>query len=106
MKLKVSNIVMTGKLPIKRKLKVSEIDRLITKAGYFAINEESSLILQKKIPIKTYGLSVQRKQKGWSIFIWASGAINIVGLQKIKEGKEAYNIALKDLKKYCRGVLK
>ena len=106
MNLRVSNIVMTGRLPFKHKINFEEMNRLVTKAGYQLINEESSPIMQKRIPILSRGKNVNGRQKGWCISLWSSGAVNFVGLLKRKEGKECYEIVLKDVKRYCRRVLK
>jgi len=105
--LKISNIVFTGRLPFKRKLKREEIDKLIIKFNWFYINEEISPILSKKIKIREKReFSVQRKEKQPHVSIWSSGAINIVGVVSRKEANQVYDLVIKDLKKVCPENLK
>lgn len=105
--LRISNIVMTGKLPFKRKLKESETNKLCLKGDYIVINEDNSPIFMKRMPIrKVKELSVHNKEKGVTCFIWTSGAINITGAITIEEGNKGYELVMKDIRKYCKGVLK
>lgn len=105
--LRISNIVFTGKMPFTYKLKHEEVKRLILEAGYFGVNEEISPIFSKRVKIRDkIKLSVQGKEKQPYVSIWTSGAINIVGVINRKEANQVYDIVLKDIKKYCKRVLK
>ena len=105
--LRVSNMVITGKMPFKKKLNEAERKRLVLKGGYFLINEDTSPIFMKKMQIrKKVIISVHNKQKIPVAFIWTSGAINIVGVLNKKEGDIIYGLVMKDIKKYCKRVLK
>ncbi|MFQ5531664.1 MAG: hypothetical protein ACE5ES_03560, partial [Candidatus Nanoarchaeia archaeon] len=64
----------------------------------------TSPILQKRIFKE--GKSVHHKQKCICVSLWTSGAINIVGAVSRKEGNQGYDLAVNDLKKVCRSVLK
>ena len=105
--LRISNIVFTGRMPFKRKLKVSEGNKLIYNLNWRWINEEVSPILVRKVKIrKNIKKSVHGKEKQPYVSIWCSGAINIVGVVSRKEANEVYDIVINDLKKSCKGVFK
>lgn len=105
--LRISNIVLTGKLPFKKKLNETEVNRLILKGEWIAINEDNSLILMKRFPVrKKKELSVHNKIKGVTGFIWTTGSINITGAISREEGNKVYDLTMADLKKYCKRVLK
>lgn len=104
--LRISNMVFTGKMPFKRKLREIETERLTMKAEYIVINEETSPIFMKKMHIrKNPKLSVHKTIKQPCAFIWTSGSINITGLLNRKEADQVYDLVMKDIKKYCKRVL-
>jgi len=104
--LRISNIVLTGKMSFKHKLREKEVSRLIHrgKFNWMVINEEVSPIIQAHI--EKEGISVQKSKKNACISIWTSGAINIVGIQSIEEGEKIYLKVLSEIKKHCGRVLK
>jgi len=102
-KLKITNMVFSGKIPLKRKLKLNEINRLIQECNWLSVNEETSPVLQKRI-IKE-GISMQGKQKCICVSLWTTGSINIVGVINRKEAQRGYTTAFNDLNRICRGVL-
>jgi TATA-box binding protein (TBP) (component of TFIID and TFIIIB) len=101
--LKVSNIVMTGKLPIKGKLDFRE---LVGKMyGWRIVNEEICGILQKRY-IRIEGTkSVHGKTHSVTVSIWNSGAVNIVGLRSIREGELTYQKVLEELKSHISIII-
>jgi len=105
-KLKIINIVLNGKLPFKHKLKEDEVKKLINKGemGWQVINEENFPILQAHI--EKEGMTVRRRKRNACVSIWTTGAINIVGVQEVKEGNKFYDLILKEIKKLCPRVLK
>jgi len=103
--LRVSNMVMTGRIPFKRKLKLDETNKLIQRLNWIIINEECSPILQKKILRGETKLSVHHKEKGMLLCLWASGAVNITGIITRKEGNKGYEKIISDLRKVTRGLL-
>jgi len=106
-KLRISNMVFTGKMPFKRKLKINEGNELIKKYNWFLVNEENSPILSKRIKLREkIELSVHNKEKQPYVSIWYSGAINIVGVISRKEANQVYNIVIKELKKVSKGLLR
>jgi len=86
----VSNIVMTGKFPLKHKLDLGDFIKNLQ--GWFVINEETSPIIQKRFE-RTDGTTSRRThRKGCvTVSVWPSGAINIVGLRSVREGNETLN---------------
>lgn len=105
--LRISNMVFTGKMPFKRKMREIETQRLVMKGSYFVINEEVSPIFMKKMCIrKNPELSVHKKLKQPCAFIWTSGSINITGLLNRQEANKVYDLVMKDIKKFCGRVLK
>lgn len=105
--LRISNMIMTGKMPFKKKLNEIEVTRLINNCDWMLINEEISPILSKTMPIRKYPkLSVHGKIKQPYVSIWTSGSINILGIINKEEGNKVYDLVMNDLKKYCKRVLK
>lgn len=103
--LKVSNMVFTGRLPFKRKLKTEETHKLVTNFDYFCVNEECSPIFGKRIKIREkISYSVHHKEKQPYVSIWCSGAIIITGVVSKNEANKIYDIVISELKKF-RGLL-
>ena len=105
--LRITNMVFTGKLPFKHKLREIEKHRLVMKADFMVVNEEISPILSKRVRIrKKIEVSVHGKEKQPYVSIWSSGAINIVGVRSRPEANKVYDLVLKDIKKLSPRVLK
>ena len=83
--LRVTNIVMTGRIPIEHKFDFADFIRNLE--GWLIINEEISPIIQKQFHRKTISHRTHRRHN-ITVSIWPSGAINIVGLRSVEEGHE------------------
>lgn len=105
-KLKISNIVFSGRMPFFHKIREMELINLIIKSNlnWQLINEEMSPIIRRFV--EKEGLSNAGRKKNAHISIWTSGAIVITGVTSRKEAMEYYNETIKDLKKYCGGCFK
>ena len=96
--LRVSNLVMSGKIPLDHKLDFGDfISRL---DGWFVVNEELSPIVQKRYE-RQDGTRPRRhhyrRRCSVTVSIWPSGAINIVGLRSVEEGEETRDKVLLEL---------
>jgi len=106
-KLRITNMIFSGRMPFKRKLKTEEGDKLVFRFNWQWINEEISPIISKRMKIrKIKKLNVHGKIKQPYVSIWCSGAINIVGVVNRKEANQVYDLVIKDLKKISRTLLK
>ncbi len=107
--LKISNIVMSGRLPIKKeRISVKQFDNLILNHCWMEVSmgESYGARFSKKFLIrKKKEMSVHHKEKGPYVTIFALGGIIIVGLKSKKEADKVYDLVIKDLKK-VRGILK
>ena len=101
---KINNVVVSARIPLKRKLREEEVKKLIERGrlNWNLILEELSPRLQaiiEKPEKKSNG-----KNKRISITFWFSNKINLVGAQSkaeaIKYLEEAYN----DLHRIVRGA--
>lgn len=94
--LRVTNIVMTGKLPIDHKLDFRKF--IASLDGWQVINEHMSPIVQKSY-IRNDGTIARRtnRKSRVSVAIWTSGALNITGLRSLEEGREILNKAVKEM---------
>ncbi len=94
--LRLSNMVFTGRIT-KRGINLAEVMR---KSAYHwnLINEETSPILQLKIPVASKTKNIHGKIKTTCISIWHSGAINIVGVTSKAQADKAYRIAKSSIK--------
>jgi TATA-box binding protein (TBP) (component of TFIID and TFIIIB) len=102
--LKISNIVMSGKIPLKERISVKEFDLLINKFNWMEISmgENYGARFSKKFLIRDkQEISVHHKEKGPYCTIFAPGGIIIVGLKDKKEANKVYDLVLNDLKKVC-----
>ena len=96
--LRVSNVVMTGKIPIDHKFNFA--DFITGLDGWFIINEELSPIAQKQYERHDGTTSRRyhnRRKCRISVSIWPSGAINIVGLRTTQEGEETLKKVINEL---------
>lgn len=50
--LRISNMVMTGRMPFRRKLSLEEYNRFIERFNWISVNDECSPILSKRVPIR------------------------------------------------------
>ena len=100
--LKIVNIVFSGRMPFKHKLKSNEVKRLIYKGNlkWMVINEETSPIIVTNTLRKS--LNVHKRKKRIHISIWTTGAIIIVGVRSRKESNKAYDLVMKDIKNYVK----
>jgi len=103
--LRIVNLIVSGKIPIKRKFKLTEVNYLINNLDWFSPREDQIMFSKQYNYRKKKILNVHKKQKNPYVTIWFSGAIVIVGLKNKKEGNEIYDLVIKDLKKATKGVL-
>jgi hypothetical protein len=100
--LKVSNLVMSGRIPLKRRISVKDFDLLIKKFNWMEISmgENYGARFSKKFYIRDKKeMSVHHKEKQPYCTIFSPGGIIIVGLRTKKEADIVYNLVLEDLKK-------
>jgi len=94
MGLRITNMVLTGKLPF------SEIDicKVIKKSKFcwIILREDISPILQTRI--EKPGLTSTGKKKCAAISLFRSGTINIVGVISKGEADKYYDMIVRDLK--------
>lgn len=108
--LKISNIVMSGRIPLKKeRISVKQFDLLIEKCGWREVSfgENYGSRFSKKFYIREKKeMSVHNKEKQPYVTIFALGGIIIVGLKNRKEADQVYDLVIKDLKKITRTLLK
>lgn len=100
--LKVANVVMSGKIPLNKKITFDQFERLIEKFGWEEVSpgENYSSRFSKTFCVrKQKELSVRSKIKNPYCTIFALGGIIIVGLKSKKEGNIVYDLVIEDLKK-------
>lgn len=91
--LKVVNMVVTGKMPLTKKLSFIDV---VKRSNWIwqIINEELCPILSTKF----FKSKVHKKGETISINIWYTGAINIVGVKSLQEAKKYYQLTIDELK--------
>ncbi len=94
--LRITNVVVTGKIPLKKRLDYNYIISN-SKFMWFVVNEDMSPILSTRFPKEYKNLNVHKKVKSAYVSVWHSGAINIVGVQSLKEARDIYNKIVKEL---------
>lgn len=107
--LKISNIVMSGKIPLKRRISTEEFTRLIQKFNWMEVSmgENYGARFSKHFDIrKKPEISVHNTVKQPYCTIFAPGGIIIVGLQNKKEADTIYDQVVKELKAVSRDLLK
>ena len=95
MKLRVVNVICTGRLPFKK----LDFHKIMEKSfmDWNLVNEEMSPILSVRFKRKDGKKNVHHKKKCICVSIWTSNAINIVGLRSLQEGNKYYDKILKEL---------
>lgn len=100
--LKVVNIVMSGRIPLKKeRISVKDFDLLIQRYNWMdmSMGENYGSRFSKKFYIREKKeMSVQNKEKQPYVTIFALGGIIIVGLKNRKEADKIYDLVIKDLK--------
>ncbi len=108
--LKISNIVMSGRIPLKKeRISAKQFDLLIEKYGWSEVSfgENYGSRFSKKFHIREKKeMSVHNKEKQPYVTIFALGGIIIVGLKSKKEADVVYDLVIKDIKKACPKILK
>ncbi len=95
--LRISNIVFTGKLPIKGKIDMEQI-RSKSKLFWEIANEEVCPILQTRVNFsKEPKFNIHGKHKQACVSIWANGSINIVGVTSRKQAEKCYELAYNEV---------
>lgn len=94
-KLKVSNMIITGRICFNRKLSLDEINKLIEEFNWASINELNPL-LSKNFPINNHNPFVSLN---------VSGSIYMSGIKSINEAKKIREQVLNELKEVCPKVL-
>lgn len=99
LKLKITNMVMNGKIPFERNLKFNEIDKILEEGSlnWSIVNQESSPMLIARIDLD--GFNKMNKQRIATITLWHSGSFNLAGVNKRKEARECCQKILKELNK-------
>ena len=108
--LKISNIVMSGRIPLKKeRIGIKDFSLLINKCDWMeiCIGENYGSRFSKKFHIRNKKeMSVHHKEKQPYVTLFVLGGIIIVGLRSKKEGNEVYDLVIKDIKKACPKILK
>lgn len=97
-KLKINNMILTGQLPLKRKLKEIEINNLIEKGSLnWRSNEMRGYTsLQANIPLGV--LKNNGKEKNICVTLWLTGnKITFVGVRSRKEAMKNFVRVIDDL---------
>lgn len=107
--LKISNIVMSGRIPINRRLSVEDYEKLINNFNWNVVEcgENMPSRYSKKFFIRDKKeMSVHNREKAPYVTLFHLGGIIIVGLKSKKEGNIVYDLVIKELKKVCPKKLK
>ena len=108
--LKVSNLVMSGRLSLKKeRISVKFFDKLILKYNWIdmSLGENYGTRFSKKFLIREKEeRNVHGQIKGPHVTIFALGGIIIVGLKNKKEADIVYDLVIKDLNKVSKNILK
>ena len=102
--LKIKNIVMSGRIPLKRHLSIKDFTKLIYDHGWFevSIGENLASKFSKRFYIREKKeISVHHKEKAPYVTLFHKGGIILVGLKSKKEGDLVYDLVLRELKKVC-----
>ena len=92
-------MIVSGKIPIKKRFTIKQVDKLILDCGWFLPREKIIMFSKQFNYWKTGILNVHKKQKNPYVTVWFSGAIVIVGLKSKKEANDIYDLVIKDLNK-------
>lgn len=107
--LKVSNLVMSGKIPLKRRISTEDFDKLIQKFNWMEVSmgENYGARFSKHFDIREkQEMSVHNTVKQPYCTIFAPGGIIIVGLKNKKEADIVYDQVVKELKAVSKDLLK
>ena len=103
-RIRVCNLVAVGKLPFKRNLKITEINKIIDdgKFSWNLIHQDSApqLIVRKELE----ELNSRKKKRKIIFSIWHSGKFHSSGAKNRKEIKEFYLEIVKEITKLCPRV--
>ena len=94
--LRVTNMVVSGKIPTKKKLDYGFIIER-SKFLWLLRNEDMSPILSVRFERESKEKNVHKKTKSVYISLWPSGAINLVGVRSLQEAKKFYEKITKEL---------
>ena len=97
--LRVTNVICSGWLPIKKKLNFRSIIINSKLIWFVATPDYCTPILSTRFLREKAKSNVRKKQKQVYISLWTSGAINMTGLKSLQEGKKYYKIIEKELKR-------
>jgi len=103
---KVVNMIVSGKIDLKKRMSRQNQVDMIMRGDWFCPREDNIMISKQFNYRKAGKLNVHKKQKNPYVTIWCSGSFVIVGLKNKKEARDIYNLIIKDLKKYCRRILR
>jgi len=104
--LKVVNMVVSGKIPIKKPMSLKIFEKLIDKYNWFLPREDNIMLSKQFNYRKLKALNVHKRQKNPYVTIWCSGSIIIVGLKNRQEANDIYNFVIKELKSISKNILK
>lgn len=98
--MRITNMVVTGQIPLKKRLDYSKIMKRST-WEWQVTNEELSPILSVRFQKakRPENVNVQGRYKSAYLSLWHSGKFNIVGITTFAEAKRYYNLLKKELKK-------
>jgi len=103
--LKIVNMIVSGKLPVKRRFSNEDVEKLINDCGWF-LPREDNIMFSKQFDYRKDGkLNVHKKQKNPYVSIWFSGSIVIVGLKNRKEVNDIYDLVIEDIKSLRSGLI-
>ena len=95
--IKVTNMIMSGKLPFKK----INYEKIISESDlkwFIPCNENQVQMISTQFKKKNEKTR-RNKQRCVYITVWNSGAINITGLTSIEEGEKYFKIIKKEIKK-------
>ena len=100
-KLKVSNMIVTGKIPVKNKILFEVI---IKKSDMLwqVVNEERSPILTTRFVRDGDERNKFLKKKSIWVGIFTSGHINISGVKSLQEANDIYKRIIYELSKFIK----
>jgi hypothetical protein len=107
-KMRVTNMSFSGKIPLAAKLSREDIERLIKRGhlGWMLVNEEQSPILSAEVPKPDGSLNKRGEPKKGYVSVWNSGAINIIGVTSENEAETIYSMVMEDIKRLVRNKIR
>lgn len=102
--LKISSMILNGKINLKRHLNESQIGDLI-KRGELRWYDIQQKPMSISAELEGQGVNSHGKKNKVFVSLWPTGSITITGVKKQKEAEEIYQKVLKEIKDICPEVL-